>query len=616
MPNFFFTDTSGTKRGPLTPQQLKAMAMQGLITPNTPLETDGGHKGLAGQLSGLFNAPASQPAVPTVSQTAPQSVRVPIATEIGGSSRTVTTIGIVAVVLVAGVGLAMIVATNSRSKSTAVHSQNSVIPTQAGTQTNDMNPVSLAPRLRGGDGEREAVGDSVADEKSNVAVQQPAVQQPVAAQPAQRPTPQPATVQPPAPQPAQDLSRLSPEQRSRLSPQQQETVAYLAELFMARGEEQRADLEQLRNRTPAVNTTITQSRTRMVENTTRRIQQIESVSDPVLVGKHVLFSPEWLALLGDGRNNTITRQQFQAYRDRVDRLYEIYENFVGHKSADSDKIFIDLAGDEIFGKNGVFADLPGGAAGGEDAIYLVYINKNHIDMRMNRPGFERNAILSNNLVGGVMMHEIAHLFTFPDFVSQRWDPACREAAADLLVYCAVEHYGFSAISGGSFSERGQIQVITTSSVEPRQTHVQTLLRNLRFGNLSPFRGGPGDWHANYGRNAHCLYTFGLVDVVGWGTFGKAIQSYHNGTYAPTKTYTPDSTKSQTGANAVAHEFFDRLAHFHDLARQDPVLAWSIPLAGRNLTGAQALRSLPDSGRLLDEHFTVPTTPIAQPAVRP
>jgi len=65
--------------------------------------------------------------------------------------------------------------------------------------------------------------------------------------------------------------------------------------------------------------------------------------------------------------------------------------------------------------------------------------------------------------------------------------------------------------------------------------------------------------------------------------------------------------------ARAHEFFDRLAYFHDLARQDPVLARNIPAMGRNLTGAQALRSLPDRGRLLDEHFTVTTTPIANPA---
>ena len=64
MPNFFLTDTNGTKHS-FTEQQLQALAAQGRITPNTPLESDTGHKGLAGQIPGLFAAappPFAQPA--------------------------------------------------------------------------------------------------------------------------------------------------------------------------------------------------------------------------------------------------------------------------------------------------------------------------------------------------------------------------------------------------------------------------------------------------------------------------------------------------------------------------------------------------------------------------
>ena len=75
MPNYFFTDTNGTKRGPLTPQQLKALAEQGRITPSTPLETDTGHKGLAGQIRGLFSAPPNPPpATPSAIPSATLSV--------------------------------------------------------------------------------------------------------------------------------------------------------------------------------------------------------------------------------------------------------------------------------------------------------------------------------------------------------------------------------------------------------------------------------------------------------------------------------------------------------------------------------------------------------------
>jgi hypothetical protein len=63
MPNFYYTDENG-QRGLINEQQLKALAVQGVITPDTLLETDNGHKGKAGQIKGLFAA-----APPPVTQT-------------------------------------------------------------------------------------------------------------------------------------------------------------------------------------------------------------------------------------------------------------------------------------------------------------------------------------------------------------------------------------------------------------------------------------------------------------------------------------------------------------------------------------------------------------------
>lgn len=56
MPNYFYIDASGTRQGPITDTQLKTLATQGVIRPETPLETESGYKGVAGQISGLnFN---------------------------------------------------------------------------------------------------------------------------------------------------------------------------------------------------------------------------------------------------------------------------------------------------------------------------------------------------------------------------------------------------------------------------------------------------------------------------------------------------------------------------------------------------------------------------------
>jgi len=70
MANYFFTDSEGIRRGPLTIDRLQTLAERGIITPETPLETDTGHTGLAGQIPGLnFNATTPS----TFAQKAPQT---------------------------------------------------------------------------------------------------------------------------------------------------------------------------------------------------------------------------------------------------------------------------------------------------------------------------------------------------------------------------------------------------------------------------------------------------------------------------------------------------------------------------------------------------------------
>ena len=56
MANFFYYDANGQKFGPVNDAQLKALAAQGAIHPQTPMEADTGHKGTAGQIPGLFVA--------------------------------------------------------------------------------------------------------------------------------------------------------------------------------------------------------------------------------------------------------------------------------------------------------------------------------------------------------------------------------------------------------------------------------------------------------------------------------------------------------------------------------------------------------------------------------
>lgn len=56
MPNYFYHDASGVRQGPIDHQQLQVLVVRRVIVPTTPLETDTGHKGVAGQIPKLFDA--------------------------------------------------------------------------------------------------------------------------------------------------------------------------------------------------------------------------------------------------------------------------------------------------------------------------------------------------------------------------------------------------------------------------------------------------------------------------------------------------------------------------------------------------------------------------------
>jgi hypothetical protein len=51
-----YLDANGVSQGPVNEPQLKALAAQGIINPQTQMATNTGHRGLAGQIPGLFNA--------------------------------------------------------------------------------------------------------------------------------------------------------------------------------------------------------------------------------------------------------------------------------------------------------------------------------------------------------------------------------------------------------------------------------------------------------------------------------------------------------------------------------------------------------------------------------
>ena len=93
MAKFFWFDSNGQKQGPITEQELRHLTSRGIITPETLLETDAGHKGLAGELHGCalkFNTAVEPSPFGTHSRRqsanlfSPTVVRVAVVLVIGG----------------------------------------------------------------------------------------------------------------------------------------------------------------------------------------------------------------------------------------------------------------------------------------------------------------------------------------------------------------------------------------------------------------------------------------------------------------------------------------------------------------------------------------------------
>ena len=86
MPNYYYFDVNGTKKGPYSRQQLDELKTRGIIMPDTRMETGSGHKGVAKQIPGLF-ADESNPFTATSPETqgpnSPQNTKTGVAGPFG-----------------------------------------------------------------------------------------------------------------------------------------------------------------------------------------------------------------------------------------------------------------------------------------------------------------------------------------------------------------------------------------------------------------------------------------------------------------------------------------------------------------------------------------------------
>ena len=64
MADYFYFDQNGQKQGPINRDQLKLLALRGVVESHTPIESVGGRKGAAGDIPNLFFSVSPSPPKP------------------------------------------------------------------------------------------------------------------------------------------------------------------------------------------------------------------------------------------------------------------------------------------------------------------------------------------------------------------------------------------------------------------------------------------------------------------------------------------------------------------------------------------------------------------------
>ena len=281
--------------------------------------------------------------------------------------------------------------------------------------------------------------------------------------------------------------------------------------------------------------------------------------DPILVGKNVVFTPRWLEYVGAGK--PLTRQQFEVWRDRTDKVYESYEELTGRTPHKGRIIVSDLQPASKF----TTSSTRGHAHSNTTSLFCINYNHRSFKTLLQE-------IASHGSFGFTTMHEMAHLFA----TKALWNLET-ESVADLLVSYPMETIPWAQYGGGD-TKAINPNFVKTVGIQHRQRRYQSALNNFNANKIQRFNEA-------YGGAVYDMYLYGLIDKVGWDTYKKVYRSYDDKGFKPNiykgSTFNGDVLEQKT---ARVRDLFDRIEHF----------------SGK----PGVLRTLPDRGALLDRHFNV------------
>ena len=275
---------------------------------------------------------------------------------------------------------------------------------------------------------------------------------------------------------------------------------------------------------------------------------------PVLVGKNVVFSKNWLPYIG----SQVTPQQFAHLRDNIDKVYTSYTELIGVAPKRGEKVFIDI---NPQGRTR-------GTAHAHPGLNAFCLNSESTYMN----GFWKE--VGKGSWSNVIMHELAHTFT----ANRDWvrEIGFGESIAELMVSYALERnpqafYGIPGTRSGPHAY--------TTGTQHRQNRNNANLAAAQRGTIKTFSPNPLE------PSLYDYYLQGLVEKAGWKAYAQAFRSYNNDSFTSKYSY------EEGPLTGIAMQHLERIAHFSDNPNT-------------------LLKSLPDKGQLL-QNFKVKIIPIQQ-----
>ena len=285
--------------------------------------------------------------------------------------------------------------------------------------------------------------------------------------------------------------------------------------------------------------------------------------DPILTDENIGFHERWREVIGPNRETQAMPHEFQRWVRTLNEYVKEGMIFTGRPIQNrTGRVIVDLVPN-------AYHPGAGGASGDAKGIFF---NKTY------GQGFMRQVRSSEKPITLIMLHEIGHALT-PESDSRTDYPWAEAEASSRFIMACI------------YARRPDLKPANLAGDFNSDGSINKILDNLVKGTTEDFAYG---WN-----NRFNLYMQGLIKIVGVDVLQNAVQSYHNDTFKPTHLYPPSgggrivgNIRIRDNRKSNAHEFFDRVAHFHDLALDDPEQKKNIPNVGQRYSGDQIITKLP------------------------